>query len=92
MDNIEFFERNKNALIEEIGSSIVETNSILNEIINNGKKSRKRMKNKNLLIALGHKVGYMSAVYNQLFVLINGKEEKEEKKKIGFNSLTDFKG
>jgi hypothetical protein len=89
----DFYEKNKVALIEEIGSTILESNKILNEIINNCEDDEKEPKpsDDKLLIALGYKLGYLSAVYNQLYVFENGVLKDHEQKKIGFNSIFNKK-
>jgi hypothetical protein len=85
MEN-DFFEKNKISLIQEIGTTVGESNNILNDIINNTKIKKGRSINtvdNKLLIALGHKLGYLSAVYNQLYTNIKGDTEKDPNK-IGF--------
>jgi hypothetical protein len=85
MGKIDFFEKNKQSLLSEIGTTIQESNNILNDIINNKNKKSKPSDIK-LLIALGHKLGYLSGVYSQLYTTSNIKELSEDETKVGFIS------
>lgn len=83
----DFYENNKIALMEELGNTIIESNSILNDIINNNPRKNKNPSDEKMMIALGHKLGYLSAVFNQISVFTSGETTQKEERKIGFGSM-----
>lgn len=83
----DFLEKNKSALIEELGEGLSFVGNILDEIIQIEPSEHSFEQTKNMLMAMSYKLGYINAVFNQYFIMSNG--FPPEKRKIGFHSLVD---
>lgn len=83
----DFLEENKDALVQEIGESIGIISTIIEEAISKEPSRNSLDELKNSFIGLSYKTGYLSAIFNQYYILLNKKVNKESKKPVGFSSL-----
>jgi hypothetical protein len=80
----EDLKKNKDALLDEMGSSLANANEFINSAIEETQDG----KPENLLssvLGLAHQIGYITAVFNQYIVFERGLPEGE--RKIGFVSM-----
>lgn len=84
----EFLNQNKEAIIEEMGQSIQTMSGYLNEILtSDAPPEADSTFLRTIMIAMGHQLGYLTALYNQYYVITNGEVPKS--KPIGFGALTE---
>lgn len=88
-DTTEFVEKNKSALVDEIGEGLSFVGNTLDEIIQVQPSEHSADEIKSLIIAMSYKLGYLNCAYNQFYVLTNG--FSPEKRKIGFSGLLQQK-
>jgi nanoRNase/pAp phosphatase (c-di-AMP/oligoRNAs hydrolase) len=87
MNSDEFINKNKNMLIQEMASTINMINLDINNIIEIPEESVKATEK--IIHGLALNVGYLTAIFNQYYVLLTGKIS--EQKQIGFKSLEEDK-
>jgi ABC-type polar amino acid transport system ATPase subunit len=76
--------KNKNALLDEMGSAL----SVMNEFVNDSIEKCEDGNSANLLssvIGMAHQIGFITAVFNKYIVFERGLMEDETK--IGFGAL-----
>lgn len=83
----EFLNQNKEAIIEEMGQSIQTMSGYLNEVLTaETSPESDQVFLRTMMIAMGHQLGYLTALYNQYYVIAKGEIPKQ--KPIGFGALT----
>jgi len=87
MNSENFIDKNKEMLIQEMASTINMINSDINNIIEIPEESGKTTEK--IIHGLALNVGYLTAIFNQYYVLLTGKIS--EQKQIGFRSLDEDK-
>lgn len=83
----EFINKNKEAILEEISQSLTSLNSYINEILTSDiNPETDGLYMRTMTMAISHQLGYLTAIFNQYFVLEAGYIPKQ--KPIGFGILT----
>ena len=84
----EFIQQNREAIVEEMGQSIQTMSGYLNEVLTSEISPEVDSTfMRTIMIAMGHQLGYLTALYNQYYVITKGEIPKQ--KPIGFGALTD---
>lgn len=83
--NNDFLEKNKSAIIEEMGKELSFLGGVIDEIIGNEPNEHSIDEIKNLIIAMSYKLGSLTTLFNQYYIMLNG--FSPEQRKIGFQAL-----
>lgn len=89
-DKSMFIEENKNAVIEEMGSSINMMNQVINSIVETPNDESGEYAIKKLMMVLSHQIGSLTMLYNEFYILHTGIiPSDQEEQRIGFTAMHD---
>lgn len=84
----DFIEKNKDAILQEMSQSLSSLNSYMNDVLNSEiQPETDGLYMRTISMAMSHQIGYLTALFNQYYVLNSGEIPKQ--KPIGFGALTD---
>jgi hypothetical protein len=88
-ENGDFNDKVQNAILEEMSEAFNDVGAELDKIINTDPKENDSNFLRNRLISISQAFGYMTALFNQYYILSTGTIPKEHK--IGFEAMHEDK-